>query len=162
VKARNYKKLPSSIQTKKWRSILLSYVGLKQRNQTKLKVLVDSNIWVSGIVFGGAAEDCLVECLDKYNVCVTDTVIDEVLGTLKAKFSPSFRLLKLTRDVLSDLVVDESGEYSKVRDKKDSHVILGALNSGCEIILTGDEDLLKINDPELKVLIINPAEFGEL
>ncbi len=49
---------------------------------------------------------------------------------------------------------------TEIRDPKDMHVIAAALFSGTEVIVTGDKDLLSLEDTSL--LIINAADFNAL
>ena len=119
----------------------------------KLTIFVDANTIVSGLLFDG--NEALLLRLGKTGLCTLVTtryVIDEVTRVLHAE---EFRLSK--EEIATFLSytnkcirVSESLKRSQLRkyssrlaDKKDVHVLAGFSELDCDILVTGDKELLR-------------------
>jgi len=131
-----------------------------QQNHSKLRVLVDSNVWVSGIVFGGISQKCIELAYGHYSVVMTEDILSEITYVLKAKFAPSYKLLRALRIELDSIYIDTERPKIVIRDPKDEHIIIAALELGAGIIVTGDKDILTFDHPD--ILVVTPAEFLDL
>jgi predicted nucleic acid-binding protein len=130
---------------------------LRQNEQNsgkrKLTIFVDANTIVSGLLFDG--NEALLLRLGKTGLCTLVTtryVIDEVTRVLHAE---EFRLSK--EEIVTFLSytnkcirVSESLKRSQLRkyssrlaDKKDVHVLAGFSELDCDILVTGDKELLR-------------------
>ena len=115
-----------------------------------MRVFVDANTLVSGLVFSGPEHVFLKTArLRKFQLVTSEDVVDEVLAVLNRKFADKTPLA-VEFFKLAGLEVILRADYAKlvdpqkVRDEKDRHVLAAAIASGCKVILTGDKDLLSI------------------
>lgn len=119
----------------------------------RLTIFVDANTVVSGLLFEG--NEALLLRLGKTGLCTLVTtcyVIDEVNGVLHAEeFGLSEEEIAAFLSYTSKCIrVSESLKRSQLRkyssrlaDKKDVHVLAGFSELDCEILVTGDKELLR-------------------
>jgi len=133
-----------------------------------MKVFVDANTIVSGLLFGGN-EAVLLELgrLGALHLVTNEYVWMEVREVLKRE---EFRLTgeetqRLMRYVLECISVAEnpSGDeikkhYDLLKDKKDLPIIAGAKKDDCEYLVTGDKELLSEKVKQL----VNSVTTSEL
>ncbi|MFN2595153.1 MAG: putative toxin-antitoxin system toxin component, PIN family [Actinomycetota bacterium] len=127
-----------------------------------MRVLLDTNVLVSAILFGGVPRDVLRAVIDgRIRIVSSAHLLDELEDILVAKFGFSKAAAVETRselEVLADLV--EPPDVPKVcRDPDDDHVLAAALTGRVDLIVTGDRDLLVLewyNGLE----IVTPAMFA--
>ncbi|MFZ1324276.1 MAG: putative toxin-antitoxin system toxin component, PIN family [Candidatus Saccharimonadales bacterium] len=128
----------------------------------KLRIIIDANVLISGIVFGGKPRrllDLLSE--DALVVVIAEEMLTEVRRKIVLKF-PDFiedynrveKLLK--RDCI--IVRLGSAQVKISRDPDDDKYIEAALLGHCNYIITGDNDLLVIGQYE-NIGMIKPADF---
>lgn len=131
-----------------------------QHSLAKPKVIIDSNVWVSAIVFGGDQQRCIELAYNVCTVVVTEDILSEILRVLKENFAPSYRLLRALRTELDAKYIAVELDNIPIRDAKDEHLIRAAKQLGVRLIVSGDKDLLEYIDPN--ILIIRAAEFIDL
>ena len=131
----------------------------------KPKVVIDTNVWISGLVFGGLPQKILELFIDGSVVLI---VSEEILSELRRKVQQKFPLLVPQLTILEALIKDEAitvklgtHEVKASRDKDDNKFIETALTGGASYIISGDKDLLALKTYR-KIRILNPAEFLEL
>jgi putative PIN family toxin of toxin-antitoxin system len=126
-----------------------------------IRVVIDTNVYVSGLVFGGkpAAVLHLVES-GAFEVVVSATIKAELVETLSAKFGWSAERAERTCRELWDVAwwVKRPQEVRAARDPEDDHILGCALESQAEVVITGDQDLLVLH-PFQGVEIITPSDF---
>lgn len=117
-----------------------------------MKVFVDANTLVSGLLFTGN-EATLLELgrLGALRLVTNEYVLGEVRAVLKrVEFHLTEeelqRLIKYTLECIS-VVENPTKEdirkhYGLLKDKKDLPVVLGAKRENCEYLVTGDKELL--------------------
>ena len=118
-----------------------------------LRIFVDANTVVSGLLFEG--NEAALLRLGRIGACrlvTTDYVMEEVARVLRAD---EFRLTREETESLiafannslqvhKDLRQGEISEYiPKLHDKKDAHVWAGFELLACDLLVTGDKELLK-------------------
>jgi putative PIN family toxin of toxin-antitoxin system len=162
VRAKNYKQLPSSAVQTKWMRILPSFAAQNEQQHAhrNTRVLIDSNVWISAIVFGVDRMQAIEQAYRHYEVIVTDAILQEIVAVLRRDFGAIYRLIQGLRRYLSAQSYEEQGTVITIRDPKDEHVIQAAESLGCQIIISGDKDLLEYDHPY--ILIVSPREFLEL
>lgn len=130
-----------------------------------LKVILDTNILISAIVFGGKPRDILKRIISgKLGFAVSKEILDEVDGVLSGKkFNyPSQAVYEIRNAIegLGDNVVPEKRIDMIKKDPDDNRILECALTANADFIISGDSHLL-----ELKVFkgiqIISPADFLE-
>ncbi len=124
-------------------------------------VVLDSNVYVSALVFGGNPRAILEMAeLGLYEICLSDPILAEVERVLSLKFSwPKIRISDAT-DYLWTLT-----EYAKPQlsvadcsDPDDNRVLECALEARAQVIVTGDNHLLKLH-PYRHIPILTPKQF---
>jgi len=87
---------------------------------------------------------------------VSSYLIDELVELIKFDTKAPYKFVKLLRDVLGrfELIEPENEFAIEVRDPKDQPIITAAVQGRCDLLLTGDEDLLSLLTAESTVLIL--------
>ncbi|MFZ1323940.1 MAG: putative toxin-antitoxin system toxin component, PIN family [Candidatus Saccharimonadales bacterium] len=156
-----------SNQMKKWLSILQTSVAKKSpggRTSLDLKILIDSNVWISAAVYGGEPEKALQLCLDKVSTVVSEEITDEIRDIFRNIFGAPYRWINSFVCLLEEACEVPLGSVPvpisaiEVRDLEDLHVISAAVHTGCDFILTGDKDLLELGSYK-NIVIISPKDF---
>lgn len=154
-----------SSQRKKWLTILQSSAAKKKLGETSqkpLRIVLDTNVWYSAIVHGGNAEAAVLYSLENAEVVLSVEIVDELYDLLRNFLKVPYRWLngfmRLLEEV-SEVVANDSAATveTEVRDPKDMHVLAAAVSGDVQVIITGDKDLLALEQDEL--LILNAADF---
>ena len=129
-----------------------------------MRIVIDTNVVASGIVFGGKPER-LLELAIKNDVemCVSPQILaeyDEIIARLSAKY-PN-RTIPISLKDLTDnaLLVTPSQTVTVCRDPDDNKFIECAMEGKCLYIVSGDNDLLDLRS-YADVEIVTVAEFFE-
>lgn len=150
-----------------------------------MKVVLDTNIWVSAIIWGGLSEKLIeLSKSHKITIVITNELLQELENTLnKNKFKNYLTQMNLKSSEIIDLVqelvdvypcnllnvtqtiLDSKNSWGKMleqlRDPNDAIVILAAIATEAEIIITGDKDLLILNQIS-DIPILNVRDFLNL
>ena len=127
-----------------------------------MKIVIDTNVFISGIFFGGVPFDVLNTVTSKKNEAyITPEIWDEyedVIKRIAAKY-PSHMKQELV-DSLFKLfkIIIPSSSISLCRDPDDDKFITCAIDAKCEYIVSGDDDLLSMKSID-NITICTPAEF---
>ena len=112
------------------------------------RVTLDSNVYLSGFVFGGKPKRVLEMAIDgEIEVAVSDPIIQEVRRHLLGKFGWS--------EPRAAEAVESIAEFAKhvtptetidtvPTDPDDNRVLECAVSAGSQTIVTGDDDLLRL------------------
>ena len=128
-----------------------------------LVVVVDTNIYVSALVFGGTPALTLqLAAAGAFQLAVSETIQDELEETLVRKFGWHVEhfdqvATELWRDARH---VKPSQPVKASRDPDDDHILACALEAHAQVILTGDGDLLSLH-PYREISILTPTQFLE-
>jgi len=130
-----------------------------------MKVVVDTNVLISGVFFGGMPSRVLEAWRDgKIGLVVTPEILEEyrrVGEELEAQFpgvslAPLLALLVMTAEIIEPPGLPEQVS----RDPDDDKFIACALAGDCRCIVSGDKDLLEVSGYQ-GVKIVAPREFLE-
>ena len=130
-----------------------------------MKVVVDTNVVISGVFFGGMPSRVLEAWRDgEFDLVVSPEVLEEyrrVGEELTARFPGVSLAPFLALLVMNAEIVEAPGLSDQVsRDRDDDKFIACALAANCQTIISGDKDLLEITGYQgLKV--VAPREFLE-
>ena len=130
-----------------------------------IKVVLDTNIYISGILFAGKPREVLdLAIKSKIHVFISPDILSELRDVLSRKkfgFSPE-RADIIIREIESiTTMVNPAKKYSIVLHDSDDNIIIDcAMESRVEYIITGDNDLLCLNKYK-SINIVNPALFIE-
>lgn len=148
----------SSSQREQWLSWLCS--GDEPHGEWRDQpVVLDSNVWLSGLLFGGQAERALRLARAHARLISADAITHEVIWHIKrlAPKTPRKFLVALEHG-LNELALPVNDDRAVVvRDVKDEPIVRLALQYGA-IIVTGDQDILTCPD----ATAVTIAEFVEL
>jgi putative PIN family toxin of toxin-antitoxin system len=115
-----------------------------------MKVVFDTNILVSAIVFpGGRAEAALLRIIEaRDELLLSKPILDELLGVLARKFSRDAEELARIAVLLSEaaLTVKPRQRLRIVKDDPDNRVLECAVAGRADAIVTGDSALLKLGE----------------
>lgn len=128
------------------------------------KVVVDTNVFISGILFGGNPREIINLWLtNKYIFCLSPELKAEILGKLKRKFLLSKEKLQEIEEAL-DTKSDKYVPHGKVticKDPQDNFLLELAEEAKADFIISGDKLVLEIKEYK-KTKIISPKEFIKL
>lgn len=135
-----------------------------------MKVLLDTNIWISGLLWGGNPRKIIQLALAEQIVIYSSKLlIDELEATLVyPKLQRRLEKLEITAEELlvevSQIIqLSEPVSLSSIpglRDPKDKIVLETACSVPVEVIVSGDEDLLVLVEFQ-KIPILTSQQFGE-
>lgn len=129
----------------------------------ELRVVVDTNVLVSAIVYGGIPKQILALILDEHIVGVTTRVlVAELIDVLSKKFHFSSRKLAKAESLIQDsfCIVQSQRTISVLDDDDDNRVLEAAVVGACDYIVTGDTDLLCLKQFK-DIAIVTSADFLE-
>ena len=131
-----------------------------------MRAFVDTNIVISAMLFpNGKVAKVFSHLLEKHTVIISSYIKEEC----KEVFQKKFPLKKEQLDIFFDGIsfeefkspeeIDEK-QYPKIRDIKDLPILVSAILSDSDILITGDKDFedIKIDKP----LIFTPTKYFDL
>ncbi len=130
-----------------------------------LKVVLDTNVLISAILFGGKPRQILEKTIrGEIRLCISEPILDEFRGVLqrpKFDFSPEMIeviLTELTR--VADFVNPSKRIGVVLEDPEDNRVLECAVEAEANYIVTGDSHLLKLSRYQ-NIEIVNAVAFLE-
>ena len=128
-----------------------------------MRVVLDANVIISALLFGGTPEHLVISTLLGPNQLVLSPyIITEVTRILESKFSVHPKNLELLQQILgeSELVYFQPFLHL-VSDEPDNRIIETALKGGAHYIVTGDKLLLEIERYE-NIQVISIKKYLEI
>ena len=131
-----------------------------------MRVFVDTNIIISAILFPNAkVAKVFSHLIEKHTVIIASYIKEECKEVFEKKFPLKKEQLNIFfngirfEEFKTPEKIDEK-KYPKIRDIKDLPVLVSAILSDSDILITGDKDFedVKIDKP----LIFTPAAYFEL
>ena len=129
-----------------------------------MRVMVDTNILISMLLFPGKRYDDLIETINKdHTLVLSSFVIDEFWDVIKRKFpqkeEAADRFLTKLAYELAYTPHQMPGGLFEIRDMKDYPVVYSAVIDQTDVLISGDKDItsVEIEAPE----ILTMAEFME-
>lgn len=127
-----------------------------------MKIVIDTNIVVSGIVFGGKPERLLrLAIKNDVEMCISSKILaeyDEIIARLSAKYPNRPKSITLKDLIDSASIVSPTQTVTVCRDNDDNKFIECALAGKCLYIVSGDADLLDLK-AYAGIEIVTVAEF---
>ena len=115
--------------------------------RTALKVVLDTNVLVSSIVFGGKPKKAVKLVLEKKVSGVTSKVLlAELSEVLAKKFGFDQKMIDhLEQKIKKAFIITQPQKTLKIlKDVADNRVLEAALETSCDFIVTGDTELLNL------------------
>lgn len=129
-----------------------------------LRVVADTNVFVSALNFGGICDDVLVLGRSgRIDMFVSPPILEEIQGVLRRKFGWS---ADKTREALTAVrsftrVIDPPARLHVIQeDDPDNRILECALEAGASVVVTGDSHLRKLGRYQ-GIEILSPSEFLE-
>src|SRR3989344_522575 len=129
-----------------------------------LKLVLDTNILVSALIYGGKPEQVYNLILEKQITAITSTILfSELFEVLIKKFNFDPRRVKQLERIIKKhfKVVYPNETINAVKDDDDNRVLEAAKEGKCEYIITGDKELLKVKKYK-QIKIVTAEEFLRL
>ncbi len=136
---------------------------MKKRN----KVVVDTGVLVSAFAFGGVPGEAVRKAAREALVCVSPRLLEEYRAVplrLEKLNKINHEQLKslisgISVFVSNSLVVHPRKALELCRDPKDNMLLECCLEAKADTLLTGDKDLLEIDELPFKLKILTPARY---
>ena len=127
------------------------------------KVVLDTNVLISAIVFGGKPRDVFNRIIKgQIRLAISKDILDEMEGVLSGKkFQYPEQVIRSIRNALEDFAefVTPQKAVKKIKDDPDDNRILEcALESGAQLIISGDHHLLELKQYR-NIKILSPSDF---
>lgn len=130
-----------------------------------MRVILDTNVFISGIFFSGPPSQILKAWANQsFQIVLSQQILDEyqrVAEDLSSKFQTIdiFPIIELV--TIHGKFVDTQGFNIPVcEDPDDNKFIECAVAGNCKIIISGDKHLLKLSEYH-GITILNPRNFVE-
>lgn len=129
--------------------------------ERKVKVVLDANILISALGFGGNPREILILVIEKKLQAISSPIL---LAEFEDVISKKFPLLandltRILRKLKKNLkIVKPQISISVLDDEPDNRVLEAAVQGNCEYIITGDKDLLALNMFK-NISIVKPDTF---
>jgi putative PIN family toxin of toxin-antitoxin system len=129
---------------------------------TKPSVVLDTNVYLSGIIFGGNARHILDLIIDRKITAITSTaILLEISEKLEKKFKWGKDQIVLTIKTVGKtaaVIIPKKRLNLVKKDKNDNKIIEAAIESEANYIITGDKHLLQIKKYQ-NIKIVSPTQF---
>jgi putative PIN family toxin of toxin-antitoxin system len=136
-----------------------------------MKVVLDTNIWLSAIFWKGEADKLIKSCLNKkIELIITEEILDEIIEVLnkESKFQKYIKKRKqsiedLVRTILSiaTLIKTQSKIDLIKKHPKDNMILEAALDGKVDYIVSYDKHILNMLEFR-EIRILDPREFLRL
>lgn len=126
-------------------------------------VVLDTNIIVSAVVFGGLPREILGLVIAKKISAVISSVLSAELWDVlsREKFSVDTLDLEMLKETIKDdfVLVQPKTTVIILKDDPDNRVLEAAIEGNCDFIVTGDKDLLGLKEYK-GIKIVSAADFA--
>ncbi len=128
-----------------------------------MKVVIDTNVLMSAIFFGGVPSKILEQWKNgKFKTVVSELIILEYVRVAD-ELNKKFEIVDITKVVeyfiLNSEIIDTGNlRIEKCEDPDDNKFLECAIAGNCKVIISGDKHLLKLN-PFEGIEILKPREF---
>lgn len=129
-----------------------------------LRVVLDTNVYISALNFGGLPLEVLVLGVKKeVAIFISPSIFKEIEGVLIRKFRwPAERIAETLATVqgFTETVHPKKSVSLIKNDESDNRILECAQESRADLIVTGDDHLLKLKSFQ-GIPILRPREFME-
>ncbi len=130
-----------------------------------MRVVLDTNIYISAILFGGNCEEILrIAGSGSFELIISKSIILELRGILEKKFMWSKKQVSETISHIKNITTEiKPGIKVKIirKDPSDNKILECAVSAMARYIVTGDKHLLDIKKYK-EISILKPADFLKL
>jgi len=125
-----------------------------------VRLVVDTNVLIAGLVADGLCRDIVKRRLPACELFTSRALLDELAEILREKFDTRSQDLPLLQVYEAEATIVRPKPLPKpiCRDTDDDEVLATAVAARAEIILTGDDDLLALEEFQ-GIRILSPRKF---
>lgn len=127
-----------------------------------MKVVFDTNIFISAFIFPGSqAEKAIRRVAEGIDILlISKPIINEVLSVLSRKFNQDAEAISRVAVYLSELaiIVHPKKAVHVLKDESDNRILECAISGKADVIVTGDKEMLELNE-YLGIKIISLREY---
>ena len=130
-----------------------------------MRIFLDTNVLVSAFATRGLCADVLRVVLSEHELITSEDVLAEFQRVLEKKLSVPIRTVSEILTMLRGHHVEPTPSgyiRAGLRDQADEQILAGAISSGSDILVTGDNDLLDFSGRVEGVRILSPRGFWEV
>ena len=128
-----------------------------------IRVVADTNVYISAILFGGIPEEIRrLAREDKIELMVSENILAEISGVLKRKFEWSdWQISEAIKDIreFTTLITPSISLSVIKKDKQDNRVLECAVEGNAQYVISGDEHHLQPLKEYQGIKILSPAQF---
>lgn len=128
-----------------------------------MRIVLETNVLIAAFIARGVCHQLLEHCISHHDLVISEFILDELREKLIVKFKytaevtdETMNLLRSQMEVVSPSPLDKS----VCRDADDDNILAAAVAGKCECIITGDKDLLVLNQFQ-GIDILSPSDFQE-
>lgn len=124
------------------------------------RIVNDTNIWLSALYFSGKPAQIVSLIEERDIISVTSGFILQELKEKMLDFDTPSHAANATIEYITSLseLVSIKGKDFSLRDSADNRVLETAVVGKCQWLITGDKDLLSLENYH-NIQIVNPAQF---
>ena len=131
-----------------------------------MRIVIDSNIFISSFFWGGKPREIFERVVNGFDeLYITDEIINEIQRVMNSnKFTVNSNDIKdyiYIIEKYSKKIVSRDNKKSISRDIDDDKILQCGIDGNVDYIITGDNDLLVLNEYN-KIKIIKPKEYLEI
>jgi putative PIN family toxin of toxin-antitoxin system len=129
-----------------------------------MRILVDTNVIISGLIAKGACFEILEDVVYSHTPLITPYILAECREVLLSKFHLSRTTVKSLLHVVERHFKRGTASTKPLnvcRDPDDNQILADALINKAELILSGDKDLLSMEEYE-GIRIIGPKDYWKI
>ena len=129
-----------------------------------MRLVLDTNVLIAASISHGVCNELLEHCVLNHDVVLSKFILDELKEKLTGKFRFSTResngVVNLLKSRCS--LAGAPALPSQVsRDPDDDNIIATAIAGSCRCIVTGDKDLLDLEQVG-DICIVSPSRFWQI
>jgi putative PIN family toxin of toxin-antitoxin system len=130
-----------------------------------LRVVIDTNVYISALNFGGVPEE-IIALARRGDIAlfISEPILNEIEGVLHRKFAwTRARSRQALAEIQRFTTVVKTSEMLAVitEDESDNRILECGLAAGAELLISGDSHLKALNQFR-NILILSPRAFLDL
>lgn len=129
------------------------------------RLVLDTNVVVSGMLFPGAAPGRVLVKAQMYNVLASEATLLELVEVMSRSRFDRYVDAAIRKQLVAAYVsacetVEVTSSIHACRDPRDDKFLEVAVDGDADLIVTGDQDLLALN-PFRGIAILTPSAYLE-